>query len=58
MNRNQVLATIKNALSSIYGLCIHDSGQSIPPPARECSTCIAEEISDALERELGIRWER
>jgi hypothetical protein len=57
MRKQDALNIVENTLPRIYGLCSHRIEGAIPPAARDCYSCVAEEVVDALERSLGLRWE-
>lgn len=47
---------VRDTLEKIYGLCRHTEKPNVPPAAKDCVTCVAEEVVDSLERDVGLRW--
>lgn len=60
LDREEVIKVMEHTLMNIYGLCIHAdlSSGEIPPAARDCRRCVAENIADALSRKAGVVWEQ
>lgn len=60
LNKEEVIKVMEETLMHIYGLCIHVdlANAEIPPAARDCRRCVAENIADALSRKVGVTWEQ
>jgi hypothetical protein len=60
LDKETAIAVMEQALMHVYGLCIHvdlDAGV-VPPAARDCRRCVAEELASALNRKAGLVWEQ
>lgn len=60
LDKETTIKVMEEALMHVYGLCIHadlDAGV-VPPAARDCRRCVAEELASALNRKAGLVWEQ
>lgn len=56
ITKEMAVEVVRDTLEKIYGLCRHTEKPNVPPAAKDCVTCVAEEVVDSLERDVGLRW--